>query len=182
MITTGNTFLARDGGAGSRLGIGTTIPGAKLDVNGDARIQRLETTGANAINPADPHAADLVVGSDAGVRHNSSIMMWSAASALRVSSSNDVLTINTWNQALGTNNVALGAATGANNTFGGPVIYRGANCAPTAYGLGYLPCPFGQYATFTQGFMTKYTYTSGTTDPSGTMLCCSCPVGGCPNL
>jgi hypothetical protein len=182
MITTGNTYLARDGGAGTRLGVGTTVPGAKLDVSGDARIQRLETTGANAITGADPHSADMVVGSDAGVRHDSSIIMWSAASALRVFSSNDVLKVNTWNQAAGTYNVALGAATGANSTFGGPVIYQGPNCVLTPYALGVANCPAGQYVTFTQGYMTKYTTSGGTTDPAGTMLCCSCPVGGCPGL
>lgn len=182
MITTGATFLARDGGAGTRVGIGTTAPAAKLDVNGEARLQRLETTGANAINSGDPHAADIVVGSDSGARHDSSIMMWSAASALRLSSSADILRVNVWNSPAATYNVGLGAAVGANSTFSGPMIYNGANCTLTPYGLGVNNCPAGRYVTFTQGIMTKYTTSTGSTDPGGTMLCCSCPVTGCPSL
>lgn len=39
MITTGNTFLARDGGAASKVGVGTINPMAKLDVVGNLRIK-----------------------------------------------------------------------------------------------------------------------------------------------
>jgi hypothetical protein len=194
MITTGNTFLARDGGAGTSVGIGTTAPGAKLDVNGLARMQRLTTTGANALNVADPYAADLTLGSDAGVRHDSTIMMWSAASAMRLRSASDVLYLNTWNSPAATYNVALAAGVGQTSTFNGPVtatgkisggdtfVSTGYNCNQVVYGLGYQGCGVGRYATYTSGVMVKYTMTVGTTDPTGTMLCCVCPAGGCPNL
>ena len=194
MITTGNTFLARDGGAGTSVGIGTTAPGAKLDVNGLARMQRLTTTGANALNTGDPYAADLTLGSDAGVRHDSTIMMWSAASAMRLRSSADVLYLNTWNSPAATYNVALGATVGASSTFNGPIAANGRvtagdnvvtanyNCSMVTYGVGTQNCAAGRYATYTSGVMVKYTTTVGTTDPNGTMLCCVCPSGGCPSL
>jgi hypothetical protein len=38
MITTGNTFLARDGGAVTKVGIGTVAPGAKLSVSGSMAV------------------------------------------------------------------------------------------------------------------------------------------------
>jgi len=38
MITTGNTFLARDGGAATRVGIGTTAPTQKLTVAGNVDV------------------------------------------------------------------------------------------------------------------------------------------------
>ena len=194
MITTGNTYLARDGGAGTSVGIGTTAPGAKLDVNGFARMQRLTTTGANALNTADPYAADLTLGSDVGVRHDSSIMMWSAASAMRLRSEGDVLYLNTWNSNAATYNVALAAGVGQTSTFNGTVTATGKisfndsvvstnhNCNMTVYGLGFQSCGAGRYATYTSGVMVKYTTTVGTTDPTGTMLCCVCPSGGCPSL
>lgn len=194
MITTGNTFLARDGGAGTSVGIGTTAPGAKLDVAGLARMQRLTTTGANGLNTADPYAADLTLGSDVGVRHDSSIMMWSAASAMRLRSASDVLYLNTWNSPAATYNVALAAGVGQTSTFNGPVTGNGKisfndslvsttyNCNMVTYGVGTQSCPAGRYATYTSGIMVKYTATVGTTDPAGTMLCCVCPTGGCPSL
>ena len=52
MITTGNTYLARDGGNSSRVGVGTTNPAAKLDVAGQVRIAD-GTQGANRILTSD---------------------------------------------------------------------------------------------------------------------------------
>ena len=191
MITTGNTFLARDGGF---VGIGTTAPASKLQVVGEGRIDKLTTTGANALNTGDPYAADLLLGSNLGVRHDSTIMMWSAASALRLRSASDVLYLNTWNSAAGTYNVALAAGVGATNTFNGPIssnrkitfndslVNSNYNCIMLIYGIGVNNCPAGRFATYTSGVMVKYTTSIGTTDPSGTMLCCTCPSGGCPSL
>ncbi|MDD5304361.1 MAG: hypothetical protein PHS14_14785 [Elusimicrobia bacterium] len=50
MITTGNTFLARDGGAGTKVGIGTTGPGAKLAVSGSMSVG---AGYAGTVPPAD---------------------------------------------------------------------------------------------------------------------------------
>lgn len=59
MITTDNTYLARDGGAASRVGVGTTSPGAKLSVAGSMAV------GSYAGNV--PPANALIVGGRVGV-------------------------------------------------------------------------------------------------------------------
>lgn len=57
MITTGNTFLARDGGGASRVGVGTTAPGAKLSVSGSMAV------GAAYAASAPPADSVIVSGS-----------------------------------------------------------------------------------------------------------------------
>mgnify|MGYP001568016414 CR=1 FL=1 len=46
MITTDNTFLARDGGAASKVGIGTALPLSKLSVNGGTALGAYSTANA----------------------------------------------------------------------------------------------------------------------------------------
>lgn len=96
------------------VGIGKTqAPGVKLDVNGTTYVEKLLTTGNNSYNPADPKAADIVVGSDAGARHDSSVMFWSSASASRLFNQNDVFYMSPWHMDAVTGaNVALAAGTG----------------------------------------------------------------------
>jgi hypothetical protein len=92
------------------VGIGTISPQAKLDVNGEIRVSKLFSTACNDIDVSNPYTADLVIGSDAGVRHNSSIMFWSKGSASRISNKDDVFNFSVWNT---TNpNIALSAAVG----------------------------------------------------------------------
>lgn len=59
MITTGNTYLARDGGAASRVGIGTITPGSKLSVAGSLSM------GSYSGDAAPANA--LIVGGRVGV-------------------------------------------------------------------------------------------------------------------
>jgi len=77
------------------------------------------TTGNNTINPSDPYAADIVIGSDAngGTRHDSNIMFWSSGSASRIWNSNDILCFSQW--ATTNPNVALNAAVGGPSYFQG---------------------------------------------------------------
>ncbi len=77
------------------------------------------TTGNNLINPSDPYAADVVIGSDAGTRHDASIMWWSNGSASRISNAADVFYLSVWNTT--TPNVALSATVGEASYFRGNV-------------------------------------------------------------
>jgi hypothetical protein len=64
-----------------------------LEVFNQAKI----TTGNNPINPADPYAADVVIGSDAlgGIRHDASIMWWTPNSAIRIFSTDNTFKLST---------------------------------------------------------------------------------------
>jgi hypothetical protein len=127
MITTGNTYLARDGGS---VGVGTTAPGGKLDVQGMTYLSQLQTTGNNVVNTGNPNAADIVIGSsaDGGARHDSSMMFWSNASASRIFGQNDVFYLSTWNQpAVGGANVALAAGLGGTSSFNGALNVNSGN-------------------------------------------------------
>jgi len=180
MITTNNTYLARDGG---NVGVGTVSPAFKLDVTGtenvtgQANLGKLVTTGNNVVNPADPMAADIVVGSNAGTRHDSSIMFWSNASASRIFGQNDVFYFSTWNQnATSGHNVEMAASLGGSSRFRGNVGVGSSSAfstVPNASGRGYLMidntstgcsqmdvtqgavCGVGQYATFQPGLYVK---------------------------
>jgi hypothetical protein len=56
------------------------------------------TTGNNVINASNPYEADVVIGSDAngGIRHDSSIMWWSNASASRISNTGHSFNFSVW--------------------------------------------------------------------------------------
>lgn len=187
MITTANTFLARDGG---NVGIGTTSPGYKLHVAGAAQVNHLKFpgVGGNSGVGADYYAIyqeagpwshpypDLRVQYHTGIQYDA----YYGYGGHRFFTGYD-----------GTGNPSgSGAVTGAGPTLqindavraGVPIVYTGPTCAPTVYGAGVQNCPPGRYVTYTSGIMVKETTTVGTTDPSGTMLCCLCPVAGCPSL
>lgn len=179
MITTSNSFLSRDGGrvliGGAALSAGAAADGtSKLDVTGTAYAQKILGTGNNVYNAADPKAADIVIGSNAGTRHDSSIMFWSNASASRIFNSADVFYLSTWNQnAIANANISLAATYGGTSDFRGVVQFHNnvglGSVSPSASGRGYLyidntatgcvetdvtqgpVCGGGQYATFSPG-------------------------------
>lgn len=139
MITTSDAYLARDGGVydsgtnanGSSLILGGVTPsnGVKLKVMaGEAWVPLLQTTGNNVIVAGASKVADLVIGSDSGSganRHDSSIMMWSNASAVRLFASSDHLYLNRYDLGGGLTaasvNVDLAANPGQTSTFNGPL-------------------------------------------------------------
>ena len=84
---------------------------------GKVYMRNLLTTGGNPASTADPYAADIVVGSDVGTRHDSSIMMWSSNSASRLSNSSDVFYGSVWNSS--TPNFGLSATVGGGSYFKG---------------------------------------------------------------
>lgn len=215
MITTGNTYLARDGG---NVGIGTPTPGSKLDVNGTANVSSNMTIGGNAtvtgnatvngtgliakyvgtgnnvFNVADPKAADIVIGSDSGTRHDSSIMMWSNASASRIFQQSDIFYLSVWNQNPVTGaKITLAAGTGDISAAGALKTTQGGVCGapqtiayPSPVGGTTPLCP-GQYVTNVDGVYTKYYVLpvdlsknfSPPINPVFNYKCCPCPTGGC---
>ena len=101
------------------VGIGTATPSVALHVVGTEYISKLFTTGNNTINTADPNAADIVVGSSVGTRHDASIMWWSNSSASRISNTADVFYMSVWSAA--TANIGLAASVGSSSYFLGNV-------------------------------------------------------------
>jgi hypothetical protein len=77
------------------------------------------TTGNNVVNPSDPMAADVVIGSNptGGSRHDASMMWWSNASASRISNTADVFYLSMWSTT--TPNIALAATVGGTSYFRG---------------------------------------------------------------
>lgn len=65
MITTQNTFLARDGG---NVGVGTTNPQSKLDINGDMAVNGLTRVGN--LNMAEVDASDNPLGATGQIYYN----------------------------------------------------------------------------------------------------------------
>jgi hypothetical protein len=77
------------------------------------------TTGNNVVDPANPIAADVVIGSNStgGTRHDASMMWWSNGSASRISNTADVFYLSVWSTA--TPNIALAATVGGTSYFQG---------------------------------------------------------------
>lgn len=190
MITTGNTFLARDGAGGSRVGIGTTAPATKLHVVGDVQMEhaKFPGVGGNSLAAADYYGIYQEAGAwaspfpDLRVQYHTGISYdaYYGYGGHRFFTGFD-----------GTGNpTGSGAVTGAGPTLqindgiraGVAIVYQGPACTDTPFVLGVTNCPGGQYATYTTGVMVKKTFSAATTDPLGTMLCCPCPVSGCPAL
>lgn len=190
MITTGNTYLARDGGTGTRVGIGTTAPVQKLHVVGAIQVEHVTFPG---------------VGGNSGVANNyygiyQEAGAWSGTFPdLRVQYHTGIsydayygygghrfyTGYDGSGSPSGSGPVAAGGPTAQINDGVRayvPIVYQGAACTDTPFGVGVTNCPGGRYATYTTGVMVKKSFGASTTDPGGTMLCCPCPVSGCPAL
>ncbi|MDB5089985.1 MAG: hypothetical protein JWR09_3979 [Mucilaginibacter sp.] len=94
---------------------------------------KIITTGNNVVSSTDPKAADMVIGSDAGVRHDASIMWWSSNSASRISNTSDVFYLSVWNTT--TPNIALSATVGGTSYFQGNVLMGKSSQVNAAYKL-----------------------------------------------
>lgn len=97
----------------------TTIVAVLAIVHLSFSQSQIITTGNNLIDVSNPKSADIVIGSDAGTRHDASIMWWSSSSASRISNTADVFYLSAWNT---TNpNVGLAAYVGGTSYFKGSV-------------------------------------------------------------
>jgi len=94
---------------------------------------KIITTGNNVVSSTDPKAADMVIGSDAGVRHDASIMWWSSNSASRISNTSGVFYLSVWNTT--TPNIALSATVGGTSYFQGNVLMGKSFQVNSAYKL-----------------------------------------------
>lgn len=191
MITTGNTYLARDTATnGGRVGIGTVAPAYLLHVNGTLGAGQTyltnsdiyftqtahnhtgigNTAGYAAIENAANYNTLMILGRAGGIGGGRSVSIW------------DRLDINGNTYANGdlysTNRVDVTGGTGS-------LVVRNTNCgAPpfTSYTAGVVSCPGGYYATLISGVYVKYQIINAGPEPAGEMLCCLCPPGGCPPL
>ena len=92
---------------------GNLLVSGNASVGGALSLLKLVGTGNNAASSSDPYAADVVIGSDAGTRHNSSIMFWSSGSAVRMLASSNSLQVMTHN----TLTPAISLGTNGENSF-----------------------------------------------------------------
>lgn len=205
MITTGNTYLARDGG---NVGIGTAAPGYKLDDTGN-----FHAAGAAQLDSSLNVNAGATIGTTltvngAGIynRFGSQLVETSANDWTRWNQSQGATNGNAMYQSLslGTGGLTVGTwinqpsgniyATGHQFDGGTYVNGAGGTCGWTSFNVGSATvlCGVGQYVTMQSGVMTKYTAIVDGTDPAGEAFCCPCPppgsivgigyANGCPSL
>jgi hypothetical protein len=183
MITTQNTFLARDGGSLS-VGTATPIGGAKVTVALGS------IAGTFGLTPSYVNWNAYGTGAGGAAIYNSNEGAYQALMLVGNNSGGGVRRVKVWDEmtvngnsiTTGNDTVNGAISTGQKLSFTEAVVNTSYNCNMQVYGVGVNNCPGGSYATYTSGVMVKYTTTVGTTDPAGTMLCCLCPTGGCPSL
>lgn len=190
MITTANTYLARDGGG---VAIGTTVQNGALNVPGTVNIGQTwlnnsdiyfnntghnhtglgNTAGYAAIENAANYNTLMILGRSGGIGGGRSVSVW------------DRLDVN-GNEYVNAGNVQVGNG-GSNTGIGvftqnaGGACSNGQDYGTNNCAQGFC-CPGGQYATLVSGVMSKYTMINDPTNVNGQMLCCPCPNGSCPGL
>lgn len=172
MITTSNSYLARDGGryingaVGSALALGTVTP----EVNSKLTVSGGGISGSYGVTPRYTNWAAYGTGDGGAAIYNSSEGAYQALMLVGNNSGGSHRRVKVWDEMTVNGSLRATAA----------IVYQGAGCTDRVYGLGVVNCPGGQYATYTAGVLVARTVTVGTNDPTGTMLCCPCPAGGCP--
>jgi hypothetical protein len=190
MITTQNTYLARDSG---NVGVGTTSPGYKLHVNGTAGLGQSyltnsdvyftgtahnhsgigNTAGYAAIENASNYNTLMILGRANGIGGVRSVSIWDRLDINGDAYMNGTQTT-TGNAIFSGSRIQLQGQ--------GSIIANKSDCATVAFGAGFNACAGGNYVTRVSGVMSKTQLVNNGVDPTGTMLCCPCPAGGCPAL
>lgn len=178
MITTGRTYLARDGTAVS---VGSTALPAGLEAYGYATF-RSSVAGSYGLTPG--YANWSAYGTGAG-----------GAGIYNDGSTNQALMIVGNNSAGGARRVKVSdelSVTGDTNTAGVLQSRQGASGAcdaaatyayPTPGGGTQVLCPGGKYITSIEGLYVKRylipVTPNASTNPEVTYVCCNCPLAGC---
>jgi hypothetical protein len=190
MITTSNTYLARDGG---NVGIGTTGPVAKLDVNGTVNVAgtatlRAGVTGAMGIIPNYAAWASYGTG-DGGAAIYNDAGAYQGLMLVGNNSGGGLRRVKVWDEFTVNGNSIIAGRDTMNEINSTGVIESRQGCTtpatytyPTPAGGTVALCP-GQYVTLTDGIYVTDTMIpvipTANTNPQVTVRCCHCPTTGC---
>lgn len=193
MITTGNTYLARDGGryinatTGSALAIGVTVP----EVNSKLTVSNGSIGGFYGLTPRYTNWNAYGTGDGGAAIYNSNEGAYQALMLVGNNSGGGVRRVKVWDEmTVNGNQFTTGSmsVTGPVRSGQGP-----AGCsAPVQYSYGSpsggnVALCGGQYITTIAGFYTKYlalpvdrsAMVAPPVNNSFTYMCCNCPSTGC---
>lgn len=179
MITTSNSYLARDGGryingaVGSALALGTVTP----EVNSKLTVSGGGISGSYGITPRYTNWAAYGTGDGGAAIYNSNQGAYQALMLVGNNSGGGVRRVKVWDELTVNGNSYASGTLSATSA----VTARQTGCtdSPTwTIGPNQVVCP-GGYVTIADGFYANRYTLSSTTDPNGRARCCPCPSGGC---
>lgn len=194
MITTGNTYLARDwpggdprcntaGGANTCIGVGTTAPGAKIHIVGVSQ---------NTLAVDSPSYPEITMRVNGAIRNYNAVAT-SAGGYFGGTAVGDWIFRNDSGASIkfgrgGTADLTIDPSgiivvRDSMRAAGTITTQAGAGCTDTYYsypgpGGGVMALCAGQYVTSIDGFYTKK-YMLESESPNGNARCCPCPPSGC---
>lgn len=195
MITTGNTYLARDGAGATRVGIGTTAPSEKLHVVGKGVFSDKIYGGGyygNGVGGVNSYSMEVGGPAPNATNGNATIFLHHhGVIAHQLRYTNGTLSL----EAAGSG--GYGTSVTPTLSVGGAIqTFQGGSCSgPQTYsystpgGGSQTLCP-GQYVTNVAGVFTKYIILpidrgpnlSPPVNPTANYICCPCPAGGCGGM